>query len=53
MLLVRGQSHGVGLSGREVFSCFVLNFDPLPEWPLDFTFFFLFLFLIPSKIISP
>ena len=42
MLPEQGQSRGVGLSEWEPFSFFMLNFDPLPDWPLAFSFLFFF-----------
>lgn len=66
MLPEEGQSCGTELAGQELFSCFMSNFNPLPGWPLAFSFFFFFifnnfkyffnfilLFPLPSKITSP
>lgn len=44
MLLEQGQSHGTKLPGQEVFVCFMSDFNPLPGWPLAFSFFLFYFF---------
>lgn len=38
LMAEQGQSFGTELPGQEVFSCFMSNFNPLPGWPLAFSF---------------